>query len=113
MTNKIPDDVIEAMAKAAVDVSAEVSHMGVWADISADTKSILLAEQRAALAAAEAMGWKLVPREPTEEMLANTVDTKGTMRLLEFTTPDERSKPFLISRYAHRAMWDAAPSVKP
>lgn len=46
MTNKIPDDVIEAMAKAAVDVSAEVSHMGVWADISADTKSILLAEQR-------------------------------------------------------------------
>lgn len=96
MTNKIPDDVIEAMAKAAVDVSAEVSHMGVWADISADTKSILLAEQRAALAAAEAMGWKLVPREPTQDM-----DQAGRC-------DSEEGVPVIWD-----AMWRAAPSVKP
>jgi hypothetical protein len=47
-------------------------------------------------------------REPTEAMLANTVDKNATMRVLEFTSPDERSKPFLVMRYSWRAMIDAA-----
>lgn len=55
-----------------------------------------------ARAAIEAM------REPTEEMLENTVDKRGSMRILEYTTPDERSQPFLMPRFTYRAMIDAA-----
>jgi len=56
-----------------------------------------------------ALGYKLVPVEPTDEMLAATCDESGRMRLLEFTTPEERSKAFLVPRYAYRAMLSASP----
>jgi hypothetical protein len=56
-----------------------------------------------------ALGYKLAPVEPTDEMLAATCDENGRMRLLEFTTPEERSKAFLMPRYAYRAMLSASP----
>lgn len=54
-------------------------------------------------------GWVLVPREPTPEMLAATVDERGTPRILDFTTPAERGEPYLMARYSYRAMVAAAP----
>ncbi|MFG1302118.1 hypothetical protein V5F49_20220 [Xanthobacter sp. V3C-3] len=48
----------------------------------------------------------LMPTNATEEMLAATHDASGHMRLLEFTMPEERSKPFLIMRACYRAMVD-------
>lgn len=54
-------------------------------------------------------GWKLVPVEPTDAMLENTVDAKGTIRAMDFTTPEERSGPFLLPRYVWRAMIAATP----
>ena len=64
----------------------------------------------AADAAMEAAGWVRVPVEPTQAMLANTVDEKGTIRVLDFTTPEERGKAFLMPRYVYRAMIAARPT---
>lgn len=58
-------------------------------------------------------GWRIVPAEPTPEMLANTVDANGLPRVLDFTTPGERGEAFLMPRYTYRAMLDAAPSPPP
>lgn len=55
------------------------------------------------------VGWKMVPVEPTEAMLANTVDERKLPRILDFTTPDERDKPFLMPRFMYRAMIAASP----
>lgn len=47
-------------------------------------------------------------REPEEQMLKATCDSNGSMRLMEFTTPEERNKPFLVMRYSWRAMIENA-----
>lgn len=69
----IPDDVIEAMA--ARSFAAYVQN----GDSGKDTpdgwvNNRRIAEIRAAIAAAEAKGWKLVPVEPTTEMCAKAAD---------------------------------------
>ena len=51
-------------------------------------------------------GMILMPVDASEEMLAATHDNSGHMRLMEFTKPEERSKPFLIMRACYRAMVD-------
>lgn len=56
-------------------------------------------------------GWRLVPETPTEEMLAATCDENGRPRILEFTKPEDRSKPYLMARYIYPAMLAAAPKV--
>lgn len=74
-------------------------------------------EARAALLAALAKtapeGWRLVPVVPTEEMLAATCDENGRPRILDFTKPEDRSKPYLMARYIYPAMLAAAPKVTP
>ena len=62
--SEIPDDVIKAMELAAMDHWGYLSDDGIWL----------------ALAAAEAKGWKLVPRKPTPEMT-------GAMCQPAITTP--------------------------
>lgn len=54
-------------------------------------------------------GWMLALVEPTEEMLANTVDDRGRPRILDFTTPEERGEAFIMPRYIYRAMIAASP----
>lgn len=61
-------------------------------------------------AAPAASGWKLVPLEATPEMYAATVTKDGTPALLEHTTPEERSLPYLMPRYIYRAMLSASPA---
>ena len=56
-------------------------------------------------------GWQLVPVVPTEEMLAATCDENRRPRVLEFTKPEDRSKPYLMARYIYPAMLAAAPKV--
>lgn len=96
-----PDDIIEAMVNTADDW-APAGCVGLnKAEIS-----IML---RAALAAAEAKGWKLVPREYTPDMveagraaIENAPDLGGIV--FEWT-PEACD--------CWWAMYDAAPSVKP
>lgn len=57
MTDRIPDDVIEAMADAADDAH------------NCEDGFVNAAAIRDALAAADDMGWKLCPREPTQAMI--------------------------------------------
>lgn len=47
--------------------------------------------------------------EPTSEMLANTVTSDGRMRIMEFTTIEERGEAFMVPRYIWRAMLAASP----
>ena len=47
--------------------------------------------------------------EPTEAMLANTVTSDGRMRIMEFTTIEERGEAFMVPRYIWRAMLAASP----
>lgn len=77
----IPNDVIEAMSAALLPAL----------DRGASGPDAL----DAALAAAEAMGWKLVPREPSGEMKV---------------APDGKEWE---THQIWSAMYDAAPSVKP
>lgn len=70
-----------------------------WHSLGADEREEFRAEARDAI---DEM------REPTEAMLENTVDERGRMRILEFTTADERSQSFLMPRFTYRAMIDAA-----
>lgn len=86
MSNEIPSSVIEAMVNTADDW-APAGCVG----LNKPEISIMV---RAALAAAEAMGWKLVPRDCTADMEARGCDAGDVAGCWE-------------------AMYDAAPAVKP
>lgn len=84
----IPDDVIEAMVVSYYDQPGDDTEAG-WH----------IEAMRAALAAAEAKGWKLVPREPNEDM-TGAFDRHC----------DEHGQCMVKTGW--RAMHDAAPKVK-
>lgn len=83
----IPSDVIEAML-------AEIKPDGLPADVS---------DIRAALAAAEAKGWKLVPREATDKMEIAGAIERDVMSFKK----GSRAR----ASDAWQAMHDAAPSA--
>ena len=86
-------------------LAATASMEALLARISADAARIRELEARQV-----PDGWQVVPKEPTEAMFANTVDPKTSLpRVLEFTTVDDLDKPFLMIRFAWRAMLAAAP----
>ncbi len=100
MNDRIPDDVIEAMATDGRLCESE-------ANISPATV-------RSMLAAAEAMGWKLVPREPTIAMSGwgeNTIQRQHTRAgiALEELAPNGDPYGYCGSVETWRAMWDTAP----
>lgn len=83
-----------------------------WSEATAaEAKASMIRALAAYDSAMEAAGFVRVPVEPTEAMLANTVDEKGTIRVLDFTTPEERGKAFLMPRYVYRAMIAARPTT--
>jgi hypothetical protein len=104
----IPDDVIEAMAEA---ISAGVMYDEPSAQVT-----------RAALAAAEAVGFKLVPREPTDAMVEAAAETPRMLQINSMISfcatrgitlpPCEGAADSPLAE-AFTAMYDAAPSVKP
>lgn len=134
----IPDDVIEAMAKSMWDIYANSEQANeAWRGLSWETLKanvgknrasdfyVKLAhdEIRAALAAAEAKGWKLVPREPSERMIDAGAATKqmrevvgmiGLAAVHGYYMGGLQAGPQDCAlAHAYRAMISAAPSVKP
>ena len=97
------------------------AHRSVWANTGDDAERYEYRKEadaaRAALLARLSRaptvpeGWQLVPVVPTEEMLAATCDENRRPRVLEFTKPEDRSKPYLMARYIYPAMLAAAPKV--
>lgn len=88
----IPDDVIEVMADNLPYGDGDVRRVHiVWA-----------------LGAAEAMGWKLVPREPNERMMSVCASRYENYQGTGNCHP-------MVRRIADewRALHDAAPTVKP
>lgn len=127
----VPDDVIEAMVVSYYDQPGDDTEAG-WH----------IEAMRAALAAAEAKGWKLVPREPTGAMLKagfgqNSFTHPGCPNVPRqpvvpfpgmdagheaieaWNVENDRAAYCRIARVTHdpmpayRAMYDAAPKVKP
>ena len=101
MSDTIPDAVIEAMAREFYSSHAP----NPW---------------RAALAAADKLGWRLCPREPTNEMQEARRD--ALKKRVNSLPPEQRpwfSRPtggYYFSPQEKclvrwRAMWDAAPKV--
>jgi hypothetical protein len=100
----IPDDVIEAMRKAI----ARETILDAGNSAIGRPPGILRIEGQpgqivAALQAAEALDWKLVPRETTYEMHETGI--------VAFQKPENRHGAVLDETWA--AMWDSAPKVKP
>lgn len=97
---------IETVAAAILHADVQMTtlrHPGIpLGVISASAERLADDYLALARAAIEAM------REPTEGMLNNTVDERGTMRIIEFTSVDERGKSFLMPLFTWRAMIDAA-----
>ena len=84
----VPDDVIEAMGDAFPEY---------------DTPVAIRSDMKKALAAAESKGWRLVPREPTQQQIADALE-EGRHHM-------EYGQYSVSCQY--RAMYDAAPKVKP
>ena len=85
------DDVIEAMARAHHDM--RFADLGLSFDaLDARGQAEQVAFIRAALRAAEAMGWKVCPSEPTNEMANASLPVQNDINIW-------------------RAMWAAAPSL--
>lgn len=106
--NEIPSNVIEAMAE-------EISFSGCLY-----CENDKFVELRAALKAAEQAGWKLVPVEPTEEMLKAASETKAMQAVdsclaiaaihgCGLHRPDSSADAPLA--HAYRAMIAASPEV--
>ena len=77
------EDVIEAMARAGdAEDSANRGEPTPWREDIAGNDPVFRSERlavyRAALAAAEAQGWKLVPVEATEDMVIASYSAKST-----------------------------------
>ena len=87
--NDIPDGVIKAMERAGMD------HWGYLDD----------GGMQRAIAAAEALGYKLVPREPTPAMVDAHASRSRSSNAGTTHLEDEAIN-------AARALWDAAPSAK-
>lgn len=63
-------DIIEIMAKAASDnYAARWEDMALWEGFTEPLRENKRDDMRAAIRAAEAAGWKLVPVEPTKGMV--------------------------------------------
>ena len=93
------DELIEAMARC---IHAELSRANVMAYLDMpDTTPETLARSLLPIIRAHL--------EPTSEMLANTVTSDGRMRIMEFTTIEERGEAFMVPRYIWRAMLAASP----
>jgi hypothetical protein len=84
---------------------ARLLHASVAPAPAADSAR-LLSEYALLRAGAVVNGKVLMPIDADEDMLASTCDDKGRMRLMEFTQPEERSLPFMMPRYAYRAIVD-------
>lgn len=61
------DEIIETMARAHFERGAGPH---IWTLISAGSRKAFVAGVRAALSAAEAAGWVMVPKEPSPAMIA-------------------------------------------
>lgn len=102
MTNKIPDDVIEAMA------DAYTQGRGVT-DEQLNSVTAVDHRMRAALAAAEAKGWKLVPVELTSAMgiaFVRRLSERGKSAAVMSLFPEDL-------KAAYSSMISAAPLAKP
>lgn len=76
MTDTIPNEVIEAKAKARHDAWAEVwrvvspdEYVPSWEELSASARRLSMQCERAALSAADRLGWQMVPKGATEQMM--------------------------------------------
>lgn len=103
---KIPDYVIDAMAAASV------------VDRRFDTPADGI---RAALQAAEALGWVMVPKEPTPEQLKAAAETKAMKEVDSCIViaalhgsglPPANGAADVPLAHAYRAMISAAPSSR-
>lgn len=84
MSDTIPDAVIEAMAEAIAQDDEWYSPNG--------TRYLYRQDAKRAIAAAEKLGWRLCPREPTKEMMLGAL-------------------PEYDDAGIWYAAWDAAPKV--
>ena len=101
------DELVEKVARAVVETYYAHTESATEAD-----RVVCPTDMKAAQAALAAIreSHAIVPREPTLEMLANTVDERGVIRVIDFTTPEERSESFLMPLFTWRAMIEAAPT---
>ncbi len=97
------DKLIEAVAKAIYERKAlEIGNIRPWLSVSSVQRVISFEDARAALAAIEASGYRVVPKEPTDEMAENA--RNAIYKLLP-------SK--LRAKAVYVAMLAAAPKVTP
>ena len=109
------DKVVEKVARAIVEFWGEdpdrptTSGQAMWRETAPVA--------RVAITALEAGGWRVVPAEPTEEMIKKAVDTEGmkavaTCIMLSFIhncpLPKFETSPL---HQAYKAMLDAAPKL--
>lgn len=95
MSETIPENVIEAMAKAFEGIPAHP--YSIPPEVTENT--------RAALKAAEALGWKLTPRKPTGVMLQVGGEVDVPYDMIELPIGE------LDAEKIYASMWDSAPKV--